>query len=388
MNRRVFVAATALSQTRVVGANDRIRIAGIGVGGRSRLLLRYAKEQPGTEIVAFCDVYEPRRLEAREQIAASADLSDDYRRLLDRKDIDAVIVGSPDHWHVPMTVDAVRAGKDVYVEKPLSHTIEEAARCVKAVAETKQIVQVGYQQRSWPHFIAAREIVASGKLGAVPLVQTSWYQNYLRFDAAKAAIDESKIDWKAWLGKAPKQPVSAIRYLRWRWFWDFGGGHLTDLHSHYGDVVHWYTGQYEPLDAVASGGVHAVKFMECPDTISCTWSYPGFSLNYTGALVGSLGGGNILFRGSQALLQINRDGYAVYPEGKVPPERTHLPEADLAMKSTRDGTIDHMANWLECVRSRKEPSAPVRLCAAAAKAAHLGNAAYRRGARTTFQDAS
>lgn len=385
MYRRAFLAATALSQSRVLGANDRIRIAGLGVGGRARLLVRYAKEQPNTEIVGVCDVYEPRRLEAR-QLAPAADMSDDYRRLLERKDIDAVIIGAPDHWHVPMTIDSVRAGKDVYVEKPLTRTVAEGEECIRAVADSKQIVQVGYQQRSWPHFISGRDIVASGKLGTVPFVQTSWYQNYLQFDASKAAVDETKIDWKAWLGKARQQPVSAIRYLRWRWFWDFGGGHLTDLHSHYGDVVHWYMDQYEPIDAVASGGVYAVKYMECPDTISCTWNYPGFTLNYTGALVGSLGGGNILFRGGKGILEINRDGYRLYPEGKVPREKTHMPEPELSMKSERDGTIDHVANWLECIRTRKEPNAPVRLSAAAAKAAHLGNFAYRRGVRMTAKD--
>jgi predicted dehydrogenase len=299
--------------------------------------------------------------------------------VLDRNDVDAVIIGSPDHWHVPMTVDAVRSGKDVYVEKPLTKTMDEAQQVERAVAESKQVVQVGYQQRSWEHFRAAQEIVAAGKLGHVTLVLSSWYQNYAKTDPATMRVDEQKIDWERWLGNAPKQPLNAVRYLRWRWFWDFGGGHLTDLHSHYGDVIHWFMNAYEPRDAVASGGVHVLDYLECPDTISCTWNYPGFTVTYNGTLVCTLEGGNIVFRGDRAMMRINRDGFAVYPEGKVPPEKTHLPEPETAMKSVRDGTIDHIANWLGCIRSRNEPNAPVRLAVSAATAAHIGNMAYRQG---------
>jgi predicted dehydrogenase len=172
-----------------------------------------------------------------------------------------------------------------------------------------------------------------------------------------------------------------LRYFRWRWFWDFGGGHLTDLHSHWGDVIHWFMDAYEPRDAVASGGVHMLDYLECPDTIVCTWNYPGFTVSYSGALVCTLEGGNIIFRGDRAMMRINRDGFSVYPEGKIPPEKTHLPEPEEAMKSVRDGTIDHVANWLECIRSRKQPSAPVRIAVSAATAAHIGNMAYRQGAK-------
>jgi predicted dehydrogenase len=371
-----------MSYGRIAGANDRVRIAGIGTGGRCRYLLTVAKQQPGTEIVGVCDVYEPRRLEIREKLAPGAQPETDYRRLLERKDIDAVIIGSPDHWHVPMTVDAVRAGKDVYVEKPLTKTIEEGPLVEKAVAGSGRVVQVGYQQRSWPHFRAAREIVAAGKLGTIGLVLSSWYQNYLRYDQ-NPGVDEDKLDWQRWLGSAPKQPVNPLRYFRWRWFWDFGGGHLTDLHSHYGDVIHWFTDSYAPLSANAAGSSHLIPAFECPDTITCVWNYPAFTLTYSGSLGGSLEGGNIVFRGTRAMMKINRDGFAVYAEGKVPPEKTHLPEPETAMKSERDGTIDHIANWLECIRSREEPNAPVRLAVPAARAAHLGNDAYRRGTRVS-----
>src|ERR1035441_6030480 len=132
-----------------------------------------------TEIVAVCDVSETRRLAAKEKFSPGGKEYLDYREVLGRNDIDGVVIGAPDHWHVPMTVDAVKAGKDVYVEKPVSHTIEEGERVQKAVLDSKQVVQVGYQQRSWPHFLQAREIVAEGKLGQISLVLTSWYQDYV-----------------------------------------------------------------------------------------------------------------------------------------------------------------------------------------------------------------
>jgi predicted dehydrogenase len=383
-NRRDFlrnsVLLTALSTSRILGANERIRIAGLGTGGRCSYLLGLASKA-GAEIVALCDVYEPRRLAAKEKLApgARADYVD-YREVLDRKDIDGVIIGSPDHWHVAMTLDAIQSGKDVYVEKPISHTIEEGERLEKAVIGSRQVIQVGYQQRSWEHFQAGREVVAGGKLGKITLVLASWYQDYLSRLSSAPQVDVEKLDWKRFLGSAPEQPFDPLRFTRWRWFWDFGGGHLTDLYSHLCDVIHWYMGQDSPKVAQTMGGRNALPAFECPDTINAAYEYPGFDVVYNGSLVGSLEGGNIIFRGSNAMLKINRDGFAVYPERVVPFEKTQYPEPEIAMRSLGDGTVDHMKNFLDCVRSRKTPNADVRLAVAAARAAHLGNLAYRKGA--------
>ena len=385
-NRRAFlrnsIALTALSSSRILGANDRIRVAGLGTGGRCTYLLSLANKA-GVEINALCDVYEPRRLAVKEKLApdARADYVD-YRAVLDRKDIDAVVIGSPDHWHVAMTIDAVQAGKDVYVEKPVTHTIEEGARLEKALAGSRQVVQVGYQQRSWEHFQAGREVVAGGKLGKIRLVLASWYQDYLSLLGGMPSVDTQKLDWKRFLGSAPEQPFDPLRFTKWRWFWDFGGGHLTDLYSHYCDVIHWYMGQDSPKAAQAMGGRNALPSFECPDTINAAYDYPGgFNVVYDGSLVGSLEGGNIVFRGSRAMMKINRDGFAVYPEGVVPFEKTQYPEPEIAMRSLGDGTVEHMKNFLDCVRSRKTPNAPVKSAVAAARAAHLGNLAYRKGIR-------
>jgi predicted dehydrogenase len=376
---KVTAAWTAASYGRIFGANDRIRIAGLGVGGRATYLLGLVAKAENTEIVAVCDVAESRRLAAKEKFAPAGKDYVDYREVLGRSDIDAVVIGAPDHWHVPMTMDAVSAGKDVYVEKPVSHTIAEGEQVEKAVLNSKQLVQVGYQQRSWPHFLQAREIVAGGQLGQISLVLTSWYQDYVVNMQTQPRVDAAKIDWKRFLGSAPDQPFDTLRCLRWRWFWDFGGGHLTDLYSHYGDVVQWYLEQYAPLTAQASGNRSAIPQFECPDTINAAWNYPGFTMVYNGALNGSLEGGNILFRGHRATMKLNRDGFAVYPEGKVQRELTHMPEPEIAVKSQADGTIAHVQNFLDCVRSRKAPNAPIRPAVAIARAAHLANQAYRKG---------
>jgi predicted dehydrogenase len=384
-NRRTFLKTaavfTAASYQRVLGANDRVRIAGIGTANRGTLLLGLALKCPGVELVAVCDVYGPHRKALKEKLAPAADEFGDHRQVLDRKDIDAVVVATPDHWHVPITIDAVEAGKDVYVEKPVGHSIEDGERLLETMAGNKQIVQVGYQQRSWPHFQAAREYVASGKLGKITLVLASWYQDYNRTRANVPQFDVSQLDWKRFLGSAPDQPFVPLRYQRWRWFWDFGGGHLTDLYSHYGDVIHWCMDSYSPISAQAMGSRHVMPEYECPDAIIASYEYPGFNVVHTGALNCVLEAGNIVFRGGNAMMKLNRDGFAVYEERTVPYEKTFLPEPVTSMKSAADGTPFHMQNFVDSVRSRKPPNAGVENAVASARAAHLGNLAYRRGAR-------
>jgi len=383
LHRRDLLKASALytaaSYNRILGANDRIRLAGLGVGGRATYLLGLAAKAENTEIAAVCDVSEPRRLAAKQKFAPAGQGYLDYRTILARKDIDGVVIGAPDHWHIPMTLDAVAADKDVYVEKPVSHNIAEGERAAKEVLASKQIVQVGYQQRSWFHFIQARDYIAAGKLGQITLVLTSWYQDYLSNLQAPIEIDPATIDWKGFLGNAPNQPFDALRCQNWRWFWDFGNGHLTDLHSHYGDVVHWCMGQDAPRSAQAAGSRNAIPQFECPDTIAASWDYPGFTMLYHGALNGSLDGGNIIFRGHRATMKLNRDSLAVYEEGKVRREITTWPPPEFAVESHGDGTIAHMQNFLDCMRSRKAPNAGIRSSVAAARAAHLANAAYRSG---------
>src|SRR5687768_2883244 len=210
-NRRTFFTAASglalgarMAAASAQGANNRIRIGVIGTGGRARGLMTQLKRLPENEIVSLCDVYEPRVLQAAEIAGPTATKVTDYRRMLDDRGIDAVVIGSPDHWHKAMTLDAVAAGKDVYVEKPVSHTIEEGAEMVKAIEASKQIVQTGTQQRSWDHFILGKQIIDSGRLGQITLVHTYWYQHARAGTYSSVALE--KLDWKQWLGAAPDRP--------------------------------------------------------------------------------------------------------------------------------------------------------------------------------------
>ncbi|MBI3697905.1 MAG: Gfo/Idh/MocA family oxidoreductase [Acidobacteria bacterium] len=379
MNRRDFVvSATALSMARVFGANDRIRIGLIGTGGRCMYLAGILKNQPGAQIVAACDVYEPRRLDAAQKMGA--DPVADYREVLDRKDVDAVVIGAPDHWHTPMTLDAVAAGKDVYVEKPVTHDLSEGDKLIAGVEKSGRIVATGTQQRSWDHYLLAKQIVESGRLGQITLVQCYWYQNYLRRQRPDAEIDSAKLDWKKWLGPAREQPFDPVRFRRWRFFWDFGGGIFTDLMTHWIDVIQWFMGSPSPKAVQAMGAVHAVKYLECPDTVNASMQFPNdYTVVYYGTMVGSLDGGGIIFRGSEAMMKLTRDGFAVCREGQIPAENTALPEPVIQAKNTGDGTVANLQNWLDCLRTRKQPNANVRAGVEAARTSHLANQAMRSG---------
>src|SRR5437773_5837631 len=230
IDRRTFLIAggmTALASTRVLGANDTLRVGVIGAGGRMNDLLNAADKVANYQSAAVSDVYAPRRDAIKERSKGTATTHVDYRELLEQK-LDAVIIASPDHWHVRMAVDALAAGKDVYLEKPVTHTIEEGAALSRAVRSSKQILQCGMQQRSWSHFRDAVDLIQGGSLGRVPQVRTYWWQNYHVFMATIPA-DTQVLDWKQCLGGAPDQPISEEKLYRWRWFWNFGGGAITDF---------------------------------------------------------------------------------------------------------------------------------------------------------------
>ena len=310
-NPRDFLKATAvsaLSYDSVRGANGRIQIGAIGTGRRCRYLLGILAELGQTDLLAVCDVYGPHRRETKEKYAPSAKEYVDYRELLTDSHVDAVVIGSPDHWHVQMTIDAVGAGKDVYVEKPVTHSLEEGIRLQEAVDRCRQVVQTGTQQRSWSHFIQARDLVQNGELGKVTLVKSFWYQSYLkRSDVANRKVSLDQLDWRSWLGSAPEQPFDNGRFFNWRWFWDFGGGAFTDLFTHWVDVAHWFMGQDAPEIVQAMGDIHLLDHLECPDTVSGSLRYPGrFTVQYTGSMIGCLEGAGMVFRGPKGMLKLNR----------------------------------------------------------------------------------
>jgi predicted dehydrogenase len=373
-----LIAGGRLAASSAQGSNDRIRIGVIGTGGRARGLMNLLKKLPGNDMVAVCDVYEPRLLQAAEIAGITAAKVADYRRILDDRQIDAVVIGTPDHWHKTITLDAVAAGKDVYVEKPVSHSIAEGAEMVRAIEASKQIVQTGTQQRSWDHWVLGKQIVESGRLGQITFVQTYWYQHATAGNYAPVSLE--KLDWKRWLGPAPDQPFRPERFYQWRHFWDFGGGGITDLMTHWIDVVHWYMNVEAPLSAVTTGRSYSLKLWEAPDTVNTTLEFPkNFITAYLGTYVSRVDDGGLEFRGDRGTLKIDRARLAFYRDDAAYAPGTLTPEPDIYVRSSGDGTIAHLQNWLDCVRSRKAPNAPIRVGHQAARTAHIANAALRAG---------
>ncbi|RXH54506.1 Gfo/Idh/MocA family protein [Granulicella sibirica] len=382
-NRRSFLIAgglTALASTRAFGANEKIRIGVIGAGGRMHALLSSA-EASGVpfEIVSVSDVYAPNREQVKTRPSATAATTHmDFREVLDDKSIDAVLIATPDHWHVRIACAALAAGKDVYLEKPVTHTLEEGAALLKGVRSSKQILQCGMQQRSWSHFRNAVALIQGGALGRVTQVRTYWWQNYDTNWVPKP-IDESQLDWKQWLGGAPDQPFNLETYSRWRWFWNFGGGAMTDLFAHWIDVAQWAMKADEPSMAFMLGDNYVMKQWQCPDTIQAAFRYPGFDVVYEGMMSSSIDDGGLEFRGTQATLKITRSGMTVWHEGVKSAQNPVMKE-----DSFEDGTTTHMRNFFECVKTRKEPNAPVEAGVAAARAGHIGNLAYHKGGHTAW----
>jgi predicted dehydrogenase len=379
-NRRRFLGAafaTAASYGRIQGASDRVRFGAIGTGERGQYLLSNVAGLENTELVAVCDVYGPHRLRAKSRFGPDARDYVDHRELLARTDVDAVIIATPDHWHVPITIDAVRAGKDVYCEKPVTHTLVEGEPLIAAVRESKRVMQTGTQQRSWEHFIHARDLVANGTLGQVTLIHTYWYQNHLANQTAGPDIDLSSLDWKRFLGTAPERPFDADQYKHWRFYWDFGGGAMTDLFVHWVDVAHWFMGEDTPTRATATGVKALLQQRQTPDTMSAALSYPKALVDFDSALLGYLEGGGLMIRGTKAAMRLHRSGFEVYAEVPRYTESFVAPPPILKETSLRDGALDHMKNFVDCVRSRNTPTAPVEVGVAAARAGHVANLAMR-----------
>ena len=257
-DRRTFVATasglalgTRLPGIAAQGANDRVRVGVIGTGNRARSLMTLLKKLPGNEMTAVCDVYEPDLLQAPEIAGPNAVKVADYRRILDNRDIDAVVIGTPDHWHKTLTLDAIAAGKDVYVEKPVSHTIAEGVELVQGGrgleadrADRHPAAQLGA--------LGPRQAADRLRQARTDHVRPDLLVSARRAPATTRRSRSDKLDWKRWLGSAPDQPFRPERFYQWRHFWDFGGGCLTDLMTHWIDVVHWYMDVDAPLSAATT----------------------------------------------------------------------------------------------------------------------------------------
>ncbi|HEV3136656.1 MAG TPA: Gfo/Idh/MocA family oxidoreductase [Pirellulales bacterium] len=395
-NRREFLEQLGLASSLVLAgytgtargfaANETLNLGCIGTGGRCQALMRALKDIPGVRITAVCDIWDNNLAAGKKLADPNASITKNHHELLARKDVDAVVIGTPDHLHVPITIDACAAGKDVYVEKPLTHELAEGAAVVDAQNQYQKIVQVGMQQRSMPHFQKAFEIIASGQLGEIHKVHLTWNRNQPRWARDKYNIDPATVDWKQFLGNAREQPFEEYRFRNWRWFWDFGGGILTDLMVHYIDVVHWFIGVDHPSTATTIGDTFKAKGLwETPDTVQTLLQYPDRELQvyFEGTFVNARNGAMLEFMGSEATLYLDRGRYEIHPE-----RNKKIPYSELVLGSgprgadfydAPNGEVLHLANWIECVRSRKKPNAPAEAGVSAASAAHLGNLALRSG---------
>jgi predicted dehydrogenase len=407
--------STAFSAARVLGANERVNVALIGCGGRGKLVSKLMKEVPGVDFVAVCDVYDQQAGVAREWAGNGCRSFRDFRKVLEMKEVDAVLIATPDHWHSIPAVLACAAGKDVYVEKPLAHTISEGRKIVDAARKFNRVVQVGTQHRSAPHYAQAAKIVQSGELGAVHFVRIWNYLNMTPEGIGRAEDSEAPadVDWDMYLGPAPKRAFNKNRFVAtYRWFWDYGGGLITDFGTHRFDSLHQVMGVDAPVKVSAAGGRYVLKDgAETPDVVQVTYEYPNFVLSYEASMLSGAGTGirtegkkyyqargktdrphGEAFYGTNGTLMSDRLGFEVLPELKLGKRdrtlRQPAPIEGLRMEGKEvaadDATDLHVKNFIECVRSRKRPNADVEIGHRASIVGHLGNIAYRTGRKITW----
>jgi len=433
MDRRTFLAGTmaaaAAARLRASSqgagpagpagsAGDRVRIGFAGMGARAQELVdAIAASGANAEIVALCDAYRGRAERGRARAGGKAAIVDDYRRLLDDRSIDAVFVATPDHWHSRMAIDAVSAGKDVYIEKPMTYTVDEGLDIVAAVDRHKRILQVGSQGVSGVRQATARELVKSGRLGAITMIRASYHRNSdsgawlypIPPDASPQTVD-----WKQFLGPAPQQPFSLERFFRWRCYWDYSGGLATDLFVHLLTWIHFVMDVQAPSRIQGAGGTFVRKMThEVPDTLVGTLTYPeGFTVQLSCTLnsqAGSASGVEIL--GSKASLRLRGDdvvldeeridqggnGWVVrsWPEAlekayyadpavrarEVPDSRRQERVAAGQRWSVvgEDELVTHVRVFLDAVKSRTPVVEDARFGHRAAATAHLINRSLREG---------
>lgn len=405
--RNLFVAGatTALAGARVLGANDRVRLGFIGVGNRGDQVLDAFLGHKDAEVVALCDLHPGYTAFAAAKIGGSPQKTSDYRVLLDRADLDAVVICTPDHWHALQTIQACQAGKDVYVEKPLSLGLQEGRSMVKAVRKFQRVCQVGIHRRSSPVCREAADLVRGGELGKITAARAFHIQNEwpLGIDNPPDSTPPEGFDWDAWLGPAPKVPYNQNRtFYRFRWFYDYSGGQVTNFGVHYLDFIQWSLGVEAPRRITALGGRFAgmKDNREIPDTLEAIWEYPGgtlvtFSQFNATAAPWSLPGCEVELRGTLGTLYLFGNGYQVVPDAlpAVPfPARSPIDRADgnrysqgraariEARENRGQSTSDtrhHARNFLDCVKTRREPNCPIEVGHRSTSTTLLANIAHQ-----------
>jgi predicted dehydrogenase len=373
-----LAAAPLLVPRTTWGANDRLTYGVIGTGRRGQYVSEFFHKL-GAQCVALCDVYDL-NLEAARKDAPGARTYLDYRDLVAHKGLDCVLIATPDHQHYPCLLAALNAGKDVYLEKPVSMSLEQSARTVAAVRKTRQIVQVGTQRRSAPLYQSAKKLLDQGMLGRIRMVKATL--NSLPFTQLDNSPLPGKLDWERFLGPAPRRPLEPRRFRWWRVFWDYSGGTMTDNGCHLMDVVQWLCNSGPPRSAVCQGRVVAIAGAETPDVLSVVFEYPEFPATLTFNMTNTYQGLLFEFQGDQGTLVLDGAGFRVYKEpwsAKENREPIHSESGGVPMDA-------HVRNFLDCIKSRQEPVCPIEEGVAGVAGLHLANVAFREGRRAKLAE--
>ncbi len=378
--RLTAAGMTAASYSKILGANGRVNMGLIGSGSRGQGVMGGFVKSGRTDVKAVCDVFAERVDSAQTKFPGAKGFSE-HRKVLEWKDVDAVLIATPDHWHAGIAIDALNAGKDVYVEKPLTLRIDEGPPIIKAARVNNRVCQVGMQQRSGSHYLEAKDkYFKSGKLGKVTLARTWWHGNsyHLLKAPPRMQTQPSNLDWARFLGPVKWRDYDPQQYWSFRSYLDFGGGQVTDLFTHWIDVVHMFMDQDNPTAAVASGGIYHYKDgRTAPDTITVLLEYPGeWTATFEATLAPGVTGAAIEMCGTEGKLWISRGKYEFTPKGAKAPTET--------VEYKGDATDEHIKNFLDCVESRKRPNGDVLIGHRSAQASHLGNIAYVEKRRLRF----
>lgn len=375
----------------IIGANEKIYTGHIGTGGMGRANLGFVMQRDDMEIVAVCDLYR-KNLERGAQMASqkfpNITKHHDFRELLENKDIDAVVIATPDHWHCLCTLYAADAGKDIYCEKPLSTTIEEGRVMIETVRRNKVVFQGGNMQRSGAHFQEAMALVRDGYIGPVGSVEAYIHDEETTDGIGMGDDDQAKwekegLDWEFHQGWVEHRPFNTNRWIyNFRWFLDYSGGKITDWGAHLIDVALWGMGDAEkqPISACAMGGKYVVNDNRTtPDTLDVVWEYDSFTLKFSNRvwnqfLPQGFQSHGVLFHGPLGTLRVDRGGYEVYPVpnngGCEPKKRGGSPINE-----------PHWENFCQCVRERKDPISTVELLHNTTRTCHMGTCSYVAGGR-------
>lgn len=401
INRRTFTktsaaAALAFSTTKTatantVTANERIRVGFSGVGNRGNQVLDAFREQPDVEIVAICDVDQSHLNKTNDRLDKKVDTYHDFRKLIDRQDIDAIVVATPDHWHALQTIYACNSGKDVYVEKPLSITVHEGRKMVEAARRNKRVVQVGTHRRSSQLYPKLAEIISSDQMGKITLCRAYRLNNMYPNGIGKRNITTppAGLDWDMWLGPRPVQKYQDnIAPYKFRW-WHQYSSQMGNWGVHYLDVIRWMTGELAPSSICAMGGQFAVEDdRTVPDTMEAIFQFASGRMaifgQYEASGAPALKQGEIEFRGTQGTAYIGSKGFDIYPErgGQFQDRKPRMKQISEANNEpNRALTSRHVRNFVDCVKSRNTPNADVEVGHRSTTMSLLANISLATGSR-------